>query len=179
MNSALPLQEMIIQELASGIATSFTSVITAAMVTALTANSNVLVAEGSNDIYKTLLSLMHVIPPRFALPTNKWMLSRATLAKIKDCRATSSGVPFFNPESGQIFGKDSVINDNLTGGRVVFGDWNSGAIIRKSPFFLLPLREAFSSTGEVGFKATQWVDSHFLCELSGVTNQPLYQTVLT
>jgi HK97 family phage major capsid protein len=179
MNSALPLQGAILDELTAAIATTFTAAITATMLTALTANSGVLVAEGTNDIYKTLGSLLHAIPPRFAMPTNKWMLSRATLAKIKDQRATGSGVPFFDPATNQIFQKDVVINDNLTGGQVVYGDWVDGAIIRKSPFILFPLREAYSQSGEVGFRATQFLDQHFLAELPAVPNQPLYYTVLS
>jgi len=181
MNSAIPLQGAILDELSAGIATSFTAAITTAMLAALTANSGVLVAQGANDYYKTLGSLLHSIPPRWASPTNRWMLSRATLAKIKDLRANSSGVPMFDPATNQIFQKDVVINDNLTGGQVVFGNWQGGAIIRKSPFVLLPLREAFASSGEVGFKATQFLDQHFLCEfpVTDCPNQPLYYTVLS
>lgn len=178
MNSAIPLQGAILDELSAGVATTFTAVITTALLAALAANGSVLEAEGSSDTYKTLGSLLHSIPPRFALPTNKWMLSRATLAKIKDQRATGSGVPLFDPSTNQIFQKDVVINDNLNGGQVVYGDWADGAIIRKSPFFLLPLSEAYSQSGEVGFRATQFLDQHFLCELSAVPNQPLYYTVL-
>jgi HK97 family phage major capsid protein len=179
MNSAIPLQGAILDELTASIATSFTAAITTAMLAALTANSGVFVSQGANDYYKTLGSVMHAIPPRFAQPTNKWMVSRATLAKIKDQRATGSGVPLFDPSTNQIFQKNVVINDNLTAGQVAFGDWMNGAIIRKSPFLLLPLREAFSSSGEVGFRATQFLDQHFLCECSDIPNQPLYYTVLS
>ncbi len=178
MNSAIPLQGAILDELTAGISTTFTGAVTTALLAALAANSGVLVAEGANDIYKTLGSVMHSIPPRWAAPTNAWMLSRTTLAKIKDQRASTSGVPLFDPTTNQVFSKNVVINDNLTGGQVVFGNWESGAIIRKSPFYLFPMREAFASSGEVGFRATQWLDQHFLCELSDVPNQPLYYTVL-
>jgi HK97 family phage major capsid protein len=181
MNSAIPLQGAILDELSAGIATSFTAAITGAMLTALTANSGVLVAQGAHDYYTTLGSVLHSIPPRWAAPNNRWMLSRATLAKVKDLRATSSGVPMFDPATNQIFSRDVVINDNLTGGQVVFGNWEGGAIIRKSPFILLPLREAYASTGETGFKATQFLDQHFLCEfpVTDCPNQPLYYTVLS
>ena len=43
-----------------------------------------------------------------------------------------------------LFERDVVLNDNFSGGQVAYGDWNNGVVIRKSPFFLLPLREAFS-----------------------------------
>jgi HK97 family phage major capsid protein len=179
MNSAIPLSTAIVDELAAGVASTFTKAVTTALLAALTGNSGVLTAEGSNDIYKTLLSLMHAVPPRFNLPANAWMLSRATLAKIKDSRATSSGVPFFNPETNQIFGKTAVLNDNLTGGQVVYGSWVDGAFVRKSPFILLRLQELYSAQGLIGFKATQFLDQHFLAELTGVTVQPLHYTVLS
>lgn len=178
MNSSIPLAQTIVAELASGIAQTFTAAITTALLAALNDNASVLVAKGSNDTYTTLLSLLHSIPPRFAAPTNKWMVSRETLSLIKDARATSAGTPFFSAESGQIFGRDSVVNDSLTAGVVVFGDWQNGVVIRKSPFGLLRLNEAFASEGKVGFKGTQWLDQGFLCELSDVAVQPLYFTKL-
>ena len=179
MNSAIPLQGAILDELSAGVAATFTAAITTALLAALTANSDTLVAQSTNDVYKTLGSLLHAIPPRFALPGNKWMLSRATLALIKDQRADGSGVPLFDPSTNQIFQRDVVLNDNLSGGQVVYGDWADGAIIRKSPFILLPLREQYSEQGQVGFRATQFLDQHFLAELSAVPNQPLYYTVLS
>lgn len=178
MNSAIDLSGTITDELANGVASTFTAAITAALLTALTGNTNVLVAEGSNDIYKTLGSLLHAIPTRFAGPSNKWMLSRATLAKVKDIRATGSGVPLFDPVANQIFGRDIVLNDSLSGGQVVYGEWSAGAYVRKTPFRVQRLVEAYASTGSVGFKATQWLDSKFLASLAGVTNQPLFYTVL-
>jgi HK97 family phage major capsid protein len=178
MNSAIDLSGTITDELANGVASTFTAAITTALLTALTGNANVLVAEGSNDIYKTLGSLLHAIPTRFAGPTNKWMLSRATLAKVKDLRADGSGVPLFDPVSGQIFARDVILNDSLSGGQVVYGEWSAGAYVRKTPFRIQRLVEAFASTGEIGFKATQWLDSKFLASLAGVTNQPLFYTVL-
>lgn len=179
MNSAVPLQNAILDELATAVASGFTTTITASLVAKLAANSDVLVAQSTNDIYHTLLGVMHAVPPRFALPTNKWMCSRATIAKIKDARTAGSGVPFFNPETGQIFGKESVINDNLDSGEIVYGDWGSGAIIRKSPFFIQVLREQYSGEGKTGFRATQYLDQHFLAELTAVPNQPLAYSVLS
>ena len=179
MNSAIDLSGTITDELANGVASTFTAAITTAMLTALTGNASTLVAQGSSDFYSTLGSLLHAIPSRFAGVGNKWMLSRATLAKVKDSRATGSGVPLFDPVSNQIFGRDIVLNDSLSGGQVVYGDWNAGAYVRKTPFRIQRLIEAFTSTGEIGVKATQWLDSKFLASLAGVTNQPLHYTVLT
>jgi HK97 family phage major capsid protein len=179
MNSAIDLSGTITDELANGVASTFTAAITTAMLTALTGNANVLVAQGENDFYTTLGSLLHAIPTRFAGPSNKWMLSRTTLAKVKDLRADGSGTPLFDPVSGQIFGRDVILNDSLSGGQVVYGEWSAGAYVRKTPFRIQRLVEAFSSTGEIGFKATQWLDSKFLASLAGVTNQPLFYTVLS
>jgi HK97 family phage major capsid protein len=178
MNSALPLQGAIQDEMLASIATTFTAAITTALLTALTGNDMVLVAQGGGDVYRVLTDLLHAIPPRFDLPTNKWMLSRASLATIKDQRASTSGVPMFDAVSGQIFGRDTVINDNLSGGQVVYGDWQDGCIIRKTPLITRVFYEAYAEQGEVGFRVAQWLDQHFLCELGDVTNQPLAYTVL-
>ena len=178
MNSALPLQGSIQDELLSSLATTLTGAITTAMLTALTANSGVLVTQGTNDIYKTLGSLVHAIPPRFEMPSNKFMLSRSTLAKIKDQRATTSGVPLFDATSQTILGKPWVINDNLTSGQVVYGSWQDGCIIRRTPVIVAVFLEKYAEQGEVGFRVMQWNDQHFLCE-TAAPNQPLYYTVLS
>jgi HK97 family phage major capsid protein len=178
MNSALPLQGAIQDEMLASIATTFTTAITTALLAALTANDNVLVAQGGSDVYRVLTDLLHAIPPRFDLPTNKFMLSRATLATIKDQRASTSGVPMFDAVSNQIFGRDTVINDNLSGGQVVYGDWADGCIIRKTPLITRVFYEVYSEQGEVGFRVAQWLDQHFLAELGDVPNQPLAYTVI-
>jgi HK97 family phage major capsid protein len=178
MNSALPLQGAIQDELLASLATTLTAAVTTSMLAALTANANVLVAQGSNDYYKTLGAVLHAIPPRFDLPANKWMASRATLAKIKDQRATTSGIPMFDPTTNQIFGKPFIVNDNLTGGQVVYGDWQDGVIIRRTPVIVRVFYEKYAEQGEVGFRVMQWNDAHSLCELSDIPNQPLYYTVL-
>jgi HK97 family phage major capsid protein len=178
MNSALPLQGAIQDEMLASIATTFTAAITTALLTALTGNDMVLVAQGGSDVYRVLTDLLHAIPPRFDLPTNKFMLSRASLATIKDQRASTSGVPMFDPVASKIFDRDVVINDNLSGGQVVYGDWQDGCIIRKTPLITRVFYEAYAEQGEVGFRVAQWLDQHFLCELGDVTNQPLAYTVL-
>ena len=50
MNSAIPLSTAIVDELAAGVATTFTKAVTTALLAALTGNSGVLTAEGSNDL---------------------------------------------------------------------------------------------------------------------------------
>ena len=59
------------------------------------------------------------------------MLSRATLATIKNTRASTSGVPMFDPNSNLIFGREYVLNDNFDSicgaGFVVYGSWKTDA----------------------------------------------------
>lgn len=190
MNSELPLQGVILDELLSSLATTFTTAITTAMNTALTGASSTLYTGTSGSsggsIYTNMIDLRHAVPPRFDLPTNKWMLSRSTLATIKNCRAVSSGVPMFDANSDTIFGKPYVINDNFDAtcgaGFVVYGSWADGCWLRKTPVFTRVFLERFSANGELGFQTTQFLDSHFLAELAGAaqppTNQPLYYTSL-
>jgi HK97 family phage major capsid protein len=132
-----------------------------------------------------MIDLRHAIPPRFDLPTNKWMVSRATLATIKNTRASTSGVPMFDPNSNLIFGREFVINDNLdasAAGFVVYGSWADGCIIRKTPIMTRVFTELYAQSGQVGYRTQQWCDQHFLAELAGApqppTFQPLYYTSL-
>ena len=186
MNSELPLNGVIFDELLASLATTFTAAVTTAMYAALSAASSSLEvgAGGSGgSIYTSMIDLRHAIPPRFDLPTNKWMLSRATLATIKNTRASTSGVPMFDPNSNLIFGREFVVNDNFdaaAAGLVVYGSWENGCWLRKTPVFTRVFLERFSGTGELGFQTTQWLDSHFLAELVAApqppTFQPLYYT---
>ncbi len=189
MNSELPLQGVILDELLASIATTFTTAITTAMYAAITTEVGSvypLAVGGSGSIYTSMIGLRHAIPPRFDTPANKWMLSRATLATIKNCRASTSGVPMFDANSNQILGRDFVVNDNFDSicgaGFVVYGSWADGVWIRKSPLFTRVFLERFSGSGQVGYQTTQWLDQHFLAELVTApqppTFQPLYYTSL-
>ena len=60
----------------------------------------------------------------------------------------------------------------------MYGDWQDGAIIRRTPVIVRVFYEKFAEQGEVGFRVMQWNDQHFLCELSDIPNQPLYYSVL-
>jgi len=190
MNSELPLQGVILDELLASLATTFTKAITTSMYDVLveTAGSTPpLCVHGSGSIYTSMINLRHAIPPRFDLPANRWMLSRGTLATVKNTRASTSGVPMFDPNSNLIFGREYVINDNFDSvcgaGFVVYGDWADGCWLRKTPVFTRIFLERFSGNGELGFQTTQWLDSHFLAELVNVSqppsNQPLYYTSIS
>jgi HK97 family phage major capsid protein len=182
MNSELPLQGVILDELLSTLATGFTQAITATMHTALTSASGTLgvgIGGGGGSIYTSMIDLRHAVPPRFDSPSNKWMLSRATLAQIRNTRASTSGVPMFDPESDTIFGRGYVINDNFDticgAGFVAYGSWADGCWIRKTPVFTRVFVERFAASGEIGFGVQQFLDSHLLAELAGAPQPPSFQ----
>jgi HK97 family phage major capsid protein len=176
MNSALNLPNAITGELTASVATGFTAVVTAAMEVALKANSACLVDSGSYDPYGSVVALIDAVPPRWADASNCFMGSRAMRTILRNARAVDSGLPLLDPKDDTILGHKYVVNDSVT--RLIYGNFSAGAWIRKSPFFLQILLEAFTATGERGFKATQWIDQHFLAEKSTIVNQPLYYTHL-
>lgn len=184
MNSEVPLDGKIQDELLARIATSLTQAATVSLYDALTAYTGIgggpsaMLVTGS-DIYQTVLNLRYAVPPRFDKPTNKFMLSRATLATIKNFRASTSGVPMFDAVSNTIFGREYVINDffdtNAASNLVVYGDWSEGAFIRSTGLFVRVFLELYAASGEVGFRVQRWQDSHFLAELAGAAQPPTYQ----
>jgi len=189
MNSELPLQGAILDELLSTLATTFTSAITTLFVSALTAPPGIsgasplgVAINGSGgSVYNSMIALRHAIPPRFDSPENKWMVSRATLSQIRETKASTSGVPLFNPDGGLIFDRPYVINDNLDTasgagvGFVAFGDFANGCWLRKTPIQTRIFLELYAQSGEVGFRVTQWLDAHFLAELAGASQPPTFQ----
>jgi HK97 family phage major capsid protein len=175
MNTALSLPNEITGELTAAVANAFTATITTAMMAALQANPTTFVDSGSSDPYYSINALINAVPPRFDTPGACFMGSRADRLKVTNARDTY-GRPLFSPVDGTVLGKRWVINDNLS--RVVYGDFSAGVFIRQSPFFLQILLEAFTATGERGFKATQWLDQHFLAEKTTIASQPLYFTHL-
>jgi HK97 family phage major capsid protein len=187
MNSELPLQGAILDELMATLATTLTAATTTSFVAALTGASSTLatgVGGSGGSIYTSMIDLRHAVPPRFDLPTNKWMLSRATLAQIRNTRATTSGVPMFSPDGTMLFDRPYVINDNLdtaSGGGVgfvAFGSFADGVWLRRTPVMTRVFLELFANSGQLGFRTTQWADAHYLAELAGAaqppTNQPIY-----
>jgi HK97 family phage major capsid protein len=171
LNSALDLPAEIVSELAAGVANSFTKQITADCLAALQGNPATFVDNGS-DPYGALSGLISAVPPRFADPSNAFMGSRAAKLRV------NTGKPLFDQELNLTLGYRWVNNDNLANSRVIFGDWGSGAFVRRTGFFLQKLIELFSSTGEIGFRATQFLDSKFLASVHSVAVQPLYFTSL-
>ena len=175
MNSALDLPGEITSELSASVVNAFTAAISTALMVALDGNPAVFVDSGSNDPYYSLNALINAVPPRFDTPQNAFMGSRASRLLISNAR-DNYGRPLFDPVTNTVLGKPYIVNDNLT--RVVYGSWRDGCFVRKSPFFLQRLLEAYSDDGEQGFRATQWLDSKFLASVTAVTTQPLFFTHL-
>jgi HK97 family phage major capsid protein len=186
MNSELPLQGAILDELLASLATTLTAAVTTSFVAALTgASSSLAVGVGGSggSIYTSMIDLRHAVPPRFDLPSNKWMLSRATLAEIRNTRASTSGVPMFSPDGTKLFDRDYVLNDNLDSvsgagvGFVAFGSFADGVWIRRTPIQTRVFYELYASSGQLGFRTTQWNDAHFLAELAGAAQPPTFQPI--
>ncbi len=186
MNSELPLQGVILDELLSSLATTLTTATTTAFVAALVAAASTLavgVGGSGGSVYTSMIDLRHAIPPRFDLPSNVFMLSRATLALVRNTRASTSGVPMFSPDGGKLFDRNFVINDNLdtaTGagvGFVAFGSFADGAFLRRTPVDVRVFLEAFASQGNTGYRVQQWCDAHFLAELAGAAQPPTFQPI--
>jgi HK97 family phage major capsid protein len=186
MNSELPLQGAIMDELLASIANTLTTAATTSFVAALTAAASTL-AVGVNgsggSIYTSMVDLRHAVPPRFDLPSNVFMLSRATLAQVRNTRASTSGIPLFSPDGTKIFDRPYVINDNLDTtsgagvGFVAFGSFADGVFLRRTPVITRTLLELYAGSGAVGFRTTQWADQHFLAELAGAAQPPTFQPV--
>jgi len=184
MNSELPLQGVILDELLSSLATTLTTATTTAFVAALVAAASTLavgVSGSGGSVYTSMIDLRHAIPPRFDLPTNKWMLSRATLAEIRNTRASTSGVPMFSPDGGLLFDRPYVINDNLDtasgagAGFVAFGSFADGVWLRRTPLMTRVFLELYAQSGQIGYRTQQWADQHFLAELAGAAQPPSFQ----
>jgi HK97 family phage major capsid protein len=176
MNAALDLPGEITAELSAAVANAFTSVITTAMMSALHSNADTLVDSSTSDPYYSVLALINAVPPRWDDPSCCFMGSRAMRLILQNARAVDSGLPLLSPTDGTVLSKRFVVNDACT--RLVYGNFAAGAFIRKSPYFLQVLLEAYAASGERGFKATQWVDQKFLASVSAIDAQPLYYTHL-
>jgi HK97 family phage major capsid protein len=175
MNSALDLPAEITNELSASVANGFTAAISTAMMAALDGNASTFVDSGSSDPYYSLNALLNAVPQRWDSVNNAFMGSRASRLLISNARDTY-GRPLFDPVTNSVLGRKYVVNDNLS--RVVYGNFGAGCFVRKSPFFLQRLLEAYADSGEQGFRATQFLDSKFLASVSAVTVQPLYFTHL-
>jgi len=196
MSTEYPLQPMILDELLTAIANAQTldgtTALFAAMQTGGSGSSNppLQIVGGSGgvqaDVYGQLTALRHSLVEGLEAPTNAFMLSRNTLAVIRNTRASTAGTVMFDPNSDTILGRPYVVNeffdDVMGAGYVCYGNFSRGAFLRRTPLFTRVLQERYATTNEVGFLTTSWADNHFLAELVNAANppshQPLYFTVL-
>jgi HK97 family phage major capsid protein len=172
MNSSLNLPGDIVSELGASLVNTITAAATSALKTALQGNSACFVSSGL-DHYDAMLSLTLAPPLRFQSPANKFMISRSDLKRVKNVRSTQNE-PLFDPTTNTILGYGVVLNDGLD--RIVFGNWQAGAYIRKTNLVMQRLIELYSANGYTGFKMTQWTDQKFLASVHAVTTQPLFYT---
>jgi HK97 family phage major capsid protein len=175
MNVAYDLGSEVTAELMAGLANSQTAAYSTALVTALEGNASCYVGSGADKL-STLLAMLAAIPIRFALPDNKFMLSRANFKLIKDQR-DGFGRPLIATTDDTILGYGAVLNDNLTRA-IVFGSWANGAYVRKTGLWIQRLIEAYASAGEIGIRATQWSQAKFLASVGSVTTDPLVYATL-
>ena len=188
MSTEVPLQPMIVDELLTSMANVLTSDATTALYNALNAASSTLQIGGSeDDTYTRVTDLRHALVEGLEGPNCFFMLSRNTLAKIRNTRANSSGVVMFDPDEDLILGRPYVVNEyfeTVCGANfLAYGNWNKGAWLRRTPILTRVLQELYALNNEVGFLATSWADNHFLAELVSVpqppTHQPIYYSVLS
>jgi HK97 family phage major capsid protein len=187
MNTELPLQGVIFDELLASTSTTLTQAITTSFVSALTAPPGVTGASPlsvtGDGIYDSIIGLRYAVPPRFDSDSNVFMLSRATLAQIRKAKASTSGVPLFDPTSNRILDKPYVLNDYLdaaTGageGFVAYGNFAEGAFIRRTPVVTRVFLELFAEQGQIGYRSMVWQDAHFLAELAGASQPPTFQPI--
>ena len=149
---------------------------TAALLTSL-ATANCVVATGT-DYLELLLELQAAVPPAFANPQNAFMVSRHSLAGIRNVRDLQDR-PIFDPTNQTLLGHPTVVNDAV-GFRVLFGNFKAGAHISRGPMQLLRITEAYRESGQVGVRFWQRAGAKFYSDaITSGDNQPLWMSLST
>lgn len=110
-----------------------------------------------------LIDTLYALPTRF-LPNAKWMMSRSTMAALRQLKDGTSGMyllsPLLDTAGSRLLGYPVVLNDNMpaaTSGLfpIGFGDWSKayGIIDRTPGFTLQRLDQQFAVYGIIGFLA--------------------------
>jgi HK97 family phage major capsid protein len=152
-----------------------TKAVTAAFRTALTNASATVSTTGDN--LEDLLNMIAKVPPVFAGPSNCWMLSRKTLALLRNTRIGTGGFALaFDPVSNKLLSYDAVINDYLPDGYLLFGDFSSAVHVRRSGIFAQRLIEAYLEDGQVGLRFMVRADQAFFAEAATASEaeQPVW-----
>ena len=145
------------------------------MVSRLT-SAGATVTPGSDHL-ASLLDLIAAIPQVFASDTsNVFMLSRTTLALIRGTRVGADNLPAFDPTTRTILGYRTVVNDYLEAGRIVFGDFRSGAYLRRSGLYFQKLDQVYLTSGKIGLRFMLRADWSFFAEAAdaATAEQPIY-----
>ena len=127
------------------------------------------------DYLNLLLNLQAAVPPTFANPQNAFMVSRLSLAAIRNVRDLQDR-PIFDPANQTLLGHPTVLNDAVQG-RVLFGNWRAAAHISRGPFQLLRILEAYRESGQVGVRFWQRAGAKFYSDaITSGANQPLWMS---
>jgi HK97 family phage major capsid protein len=149
---------------------------TTAMLASL-ASAGAEIATGE-DYLQLLLDLEAAVPSVFANQGNAFMVSRLSLAAVRNLRDAQDR-PIFDPQNRTLLGHPTILNDAL-GGRVVFGNFGTGAHISRGPFQLLRLTEAYREQGQVGIRYWQRSGAKFYSDaVTSGSNQPLWMSEST
>jgi len=158
------------------VAMSENDAFTAALIASL-ANANAEVVTGL-DYLQLLLSLQAKVPPAFANPENAFMVSRLSLAAIRNVRDLQDR-PIFDPTAQTLLGHPTVLNDRVQG-RVIFGNFRAGAHLSKGPFQLIRILEAYRESGQIGVRFWQRAGAKFYSDaITSGSNQPLWMSTST
>jgi HK97 family phage major capsid protein len=153
--------------------------VTANLVTSMTSANAVVSSVGDN--LNDLLNMIAAIPPVFAAPSNKWMMSRKTLAQVRNTRTTGDvGIPVFDLGTKQLLGYDVVNNDALPTGTILFGDFYYAVYLRRAGLAFQLMLETYRSVGAVGLRFTKRAQAAFFSDgaTAAQAEQPLYMAVL-
>jgi HK97 family phage major capsid protein len=131
---------------------------------------------GGTDNYQDVLNMIGAVPSIFASSFNVFMMSRRSLALVRNTRAPGSGVPMFDATTNKLAGYSVVLNDFIGDGQVIFGDFTSAVHLRRTGLHFLQLNEAYRESGKVGLRFHQRADWGFFSEVADhtVIEQPLY-----
>jgi Phage capsid family len=152
--------------------------VTASLLTSLAAASATVAT--THDNLEDILNLIAAIPPVFASSSNKFMMSRRSLALVRNTRTSGDvGIPIFNPATTQILGYDVINNDAIPTGEIVFGDFFNGVYLRRAGLTFQLLLEAYRESGKVGLRFVKRADWAFFSDAAtnSEAEQPLYRLV--
>jgi HK97 family phage major capsid protein len=133
------------------------------------------------DNLNDLLNLLAAVPPQFAASSNRWMMSRKTLAQVRNTRTSGDvAIPIFDLATNQLLGFPIVNNDALATGTILFGDFYSAVYLRRAGLAFQLLLEAYREAGKVGLRFTKRAQAAFFSDAANNSQaeQPLYLCIL-